>query len=154
MRILGLDLGTFTGYATSDTDAGTFDLGPRSHESNGMRLVKFRASMRDLIRLSNPDMIAFENAAYQPGGNGAAVVYGELLGVLKVLCHDAGIDYHGYSAATVKKLATGKGNANKEAMVAAARAKWPDLQIVDDNMADALWIRECAMREYGGANYE
>jgi len=32
--------------------------------------------------------------------------------------------------------------------VAAAKAKWPDKDIVDDNAADALWILDLAQEEY------
>ena len=35
-------------------------------------------------------------------------------------------------------------------MVEAARVKWPDVEIVDDNMADALWLLDLAKSELGG----
>lgn len=149
MIVLGIDLGTHTGWALSDAEAGTWDLKPRSHESNGMRLVKFRASLSEVIEKGHVTHVAFEDAAFQPGGNGAAVVYGELLGMLKVVCHDMGVEYQGFKAATIKKFATGKGNANKNLMETAAAKRWPDLVITDDNMADALWIRELALKEWG-----
>jgi hypothetical protein len=62
--------------------------------------------------------------------------------------HD--IQYQGVPVGTVKKHATGKGNSNKDAMVEAARSKWPDIDIKDDNQADALWIWDWAQNEYGG----
>ena len=47
---------------------------------------------------------------------------------------------------TLKKFATGKGNANKAMMIAAAIKKYPDQDVQDDNHADALhllaWGRE------------
>ena len=34
-------------------------------------------------------------------------------------------------------------------MLRAARAKWPDANIKDDNQADALWLWDWAREEYG-----
>ena len=41
---------------------------------------------------------------------------------------------------TLKKFATGRGNAQKHEMVAAAKSEWPHLDICDDNIADALHL--------------
>jgi len=41
---------------------------------------------------------------------------------------------------TIKKFATGKGNADKDLMLAAAAANYQDQNIADDNQADALHI--------------
>ena len=43
---------------------------------------------------------------------------------------------------------TGNGNASKEAMVACARKRWPQVTILDDNQADALLLWQMAMLEY------
>jgi Holliday junction resolvasome RuvABC endonuclease subunit len=45
----------------------------------------------------------------------------------------------------LKKWATGKGNASKKAVFEAARVRWPDIRIQDDNQADALWILDAAI---------
>ena|SRR5579885_2366949 len=149
MNIAGLDIGTHAGWATAH-DAGTWNLTPRSHESSGIRLLKFRASLTELIRLAHLDLIGYEDAGFlAKAGASAAVVYGELLGVLKTVCEDMHVQYVGFKPAAIKKLATGKGNANKEQMLTAARRQWPGLTIPDDNTADALWTREAAVREYG-----
>ena len=44
----------------------------------------------------------------------------------------------------IKKFATGKGNADKETMVLAARRRWPvwKREKYDHNEADARWIAE------------
>ena len=49
----------------------------------------------------------------------------------------------------VKKLATGKGNAKKVAMLAAANERWRlQLGPKDENAADARWIAEAAAVEF------
>jgi Holliday junction resolvasome RuvABC endonuclease subunit len=49
---------------------------------------------------------------------------------------------------TIKKHATGKGNASKEEMIAAARAK--GFNPTDDNQADALMLLCFAIEQEGG----
>lgn len=57
------------------------------------------------------------------------------------------VSYRGYSPAEIKKHATGKGNAGKPMMLAAAVRKWPDWS-GDDNEADARWLVDLAMKKY------
>ena len=51
--------------------------------------------------------------------------------------------YQGVPVGTIKKYATGKGNANKAAMIAAMQAL--GFQPADDNEADALALLHWAM---------
>jgi Holliday junction resolvasome RuvABC endonuclease subunit len=53
------------------------------------------------------------------------------------------IPYSGVPVGTIKKHATGKGNANKEAMIAAAVAM--GYRPADDNEADALALLHLVM---------
>jgi Holliday junction resolvasome RuvABC endonuclease subunit len=57
-----------------------------------------------------------------------------------------GIPYQGVPVGSIKKHATGKGNASKEMMIAAAKAR--GFRPADDNEADALailhWVIEGA----------
>src|SRR5690606_30850313 len=86
-----------------------------------------------------------------PKMQGALVVQAQLQAIIVAFCEDQGIDYRGYSPSEIKKHATGKGNASKEDMLSAARAKWPQVAIADDNQADALWLLDLANQEYGRA---
>jgi Holliday junction resolvasome RuvABC endonuclease subunit len=58
------------------------------------------------------------------------------LAVLTAFCEEHVISYQGVPVGTIKRHATGKGNADKAAMLAAIRAKGytPD----DENEADAI----------------
>ena len=59
-----------------------------------------------------------------------------------------GVPYDGVPVGTIKRHATGKGNADKEAMIAAARAR--GFSPADDNEADAIAILFWALETGGG----
>jgi len=59
-----------------------------------------------------------------------------------------GITWLGVPVGTIKRHATGKGNADKEAMVVAARAR--GFSPADDNEADAIAILHWAIETNGG----
>ena len=72
-------------------------------------------------------------------------MYGGFLSHLQEYCDNLSVNipYAGIPVGTLKKYATGKGNAGKPAMIAAACAKgW---EPVDHNEADALWILDYAV---------
>lgn len=145
MRILALDPATNCGWAHSDGAAGTWDLSVRRDESSGMRLIRLRGKLNDFFGMT--DLVVFEAARNcAPRMQGALVVQAELQGVIKLWCEANKIEYRGFSPSEIKKHATGKGNANKEAMVAFARLKWPEFK-GDDNEADARWILDFAQNQ-------
>lgn len=156
MKILALDLGTKTGWAYSEGGSGVWDLAPRRHESQGMRGIKFSQSLRSYTGLV--DLIVYEEVARHLGTH-AAHVYGGLLIVLQMFCEEQKIDYQGVPVGTIKKFATGKGNANKEAMIGAALHLMHDNGIiieasrkVDNNEADAYCLLKYAEQQHAGAN--
>lgn len=149
MNILALDPATKCGWATR-TASGTWDLSVRRDESTGMKLIRLRGKLTEMHRMEPIDLIAFEAARHcAPGMQGALVSQAELQGVVKLWCEENVVQYRGYSPSEVKKHATGKGNANKEKMLAAAQAKWPGAAFVDDNEIDARWILDLATKEVG-----
>ncbi len=60
-----------------------------------------------------------------------------------------GIPYEGVPVGKIRRHATGKGNAPKEAMIAATRAR--GFSRADDNEADAIAILLWAVETCGGA---
>jgi len=152
LKILALDPATKCGFAHSCGVAGTWDLSVRRDESAGMRLVRLRGKLGELQRDVGVDLVVFEAARHASARmGGAVVVQAELQSVIKVWCHDVGLDYRGYSPSEVKKHATGKGNADKKAVIAVARKRWPGLsREVDDNEVDARWLLDLAVRDLGG----
>lgn len=144
MNILAIDPSTHCGFAHSCGASGTWDLSVRRDESAGMRLIRFRSKFVEALR--GVDLVVFEAARHAaPKMQGPLVVQAEIQGVLKVVCEERGMQYRGYSPAEIKKHATGKGNASKDAVLEAARNRWP--HVADDNEADALWLLDLATKE-------
>jgi Holliday junction resolvasome RuvABC endonuclease subunit len=142
VKILALDVATHCGWAISNTIYGVWDLTPKRDESMGMRLIRFRAKLNEIVASEKIDLIVFE----RPAGfhKGAIIVQSELQGILKAFCEDNKINYRAYSASEIKKFATGKGNANKDKMKEAAAKKY-NYPGDDDNEADALHLLNLAI---------
>lgn len=158
--ILAIDPGTQCGWAVRAPDgsyvSGVWDLAVKRHESPGMRFIRLRAHLNDLARAYGSFLVAYEEVRNHKGVS-AAHIYGGIIATVQAWCAEAKMEHVGIPVGTVKKRATGKGNANKDAMVRAAHQKWlPNVAVgsaltMDDNEADARWIAETAWGEYGGA---
>jgi Holliday junction resolvasome RuvABC endonuclease subunit len=81
------------------------------------------------------DSVYFEEVRRHVGVD-AAHAYGGFLATLTAWCEHHQIPYQGVPVGTIKKHATGKGNASKDDMIAAIRLR--GFQPTDDNEADAL----------------
>jgi Holliday junction resolvasome RuvABC endonuclease subunit len=139
---IGLDLATTTGWSSTASgvvQSGTISFKGSRFEGGGMRFLRFRRWLRELLEIEKPEVIYYEEVRRHMSTD-AAHIHGGLLAVLQSEAEDKGIPYLGIPVGTIKKTATGKGNATKAMMVKAARAQWPDQTITDDNQADALWI--------------
>lgn len=141
-NILALDIATNTGWKTK-TASGVWNLKPNRGESEGMRVVRFKSKVKELITLENIDLISYERPA---GMHKASImVASEMVGVLKDLCIELNIDLACYSASEIKKFATGKGNAKKDAMIDAA--KQLGFNPKDDNEADAIHLYNLTVKD-------
>ena len=150
--ILALDLGTTTGWALRGHDGlittGTASFRPGRFDGGGMRYLRFTNWLTEIDRLSGPvEAIWFEEVR-RHAGTDAAHVFGGLLATLTTWAELRGIPYEGVPVGTIKRFATGKGNANKDAMIAAARAR--GFSPADDNEADAIAILMWAIETKGG----
>ena len=148
LRILAIDPATLCGYAHTAGVSGTWDLSVKKDESSGMRLIRLRAALAKVKKEHGVDLLVLEVARNSKFGN-AVKIAGQIQGVIEVWAIDNNVDYRGYSPKEIKHHATGNGNADKDAMVAAAKKKWPKVKIVDNNHADALWVLDFALTEYG-----
>ncbi|CAM4201467.1 hypothetical protein [Palleronia rufa] len=150
--ILALDLGTTTGWALRGFDGlvttGTASFKPGRYDGGGMRYLRFTNWLTELDRLSGPvGTIWFEEVRRQAGTD-AAHVYGGLMASLTSWAELRGIPYEGVPVGTIKRHAIGKGNAPKQAMIDAARAR--GFNPADDNEADAIAILHWAIETQGG----
>ncbi len=146
MKILAIDPATTTGWACNDPRShGTWDLRVKSDESDGMRLIRLEAKLTMFNLTDSVELITFE----RPGGKFVKPIMtqSELIGMIKTFCHKNGIQYRAYSSTEIKRHATGKGNCNKQAMIAAARERL-GYEGSDDNEADALWLLDLTEQDY------
>jgi len=142
MSIVGLDLSlTATGYASA-TRVATIKTATRGTH----RLLELRAKILQLVIGDVADLVVIEDYAFH--GQGAhSHELGELGGVIRLALFEAHIEFVTVIPSTLKKFATGKGNASKEEMlVAAVRAGAP---VSTNNEADAWWLRAAGCQHYG-----
>ena len=150
--ILALDLGTTTGWAIRGFDglitSGTVSFKPSRYDGGGMRYLRFTNWLTEIDRLSGPIEAIYFEEVRRHAGTDAAHVFGGLLAVLTSWGELRGVPYQGVPVGTIKKHATGKGNANKQAMIDAARKR--GFNPADDNEADAIAILLWAIETQGG----
>jgi Holliday junction resolvasome RuvABC endonuclease subunit len=147
-KILALDVATHCGWAVDKNVFGVWDFSAKRDESAGMRLIRLRSKLHEIIPAENVTLVVFE----RPAGfyKSSLIVESELVGQVKTVCEELKIPYRGYSATEIKKYATGKGNASKALMISAARERL-GYTGEDDNEADALWLLELAKFDYNAA---
>jgi hypothetical protein len=150
--LLALDLGTATGRALRAPNglitSGTVSFRASRYDGGGMRYLRFTNWLTELDQLSGPIAAIWHEEVRRHAGTDAAHVYGGLMATLTAWAELRGVPYAGVPVGTIKIHATGKGNAPKEAMIAAARAR--GFHPADDNEADAIAILHWALETRGG----
>ena len=109
-----------------------------------MRYLLFSRFLGKLIDMVDSPEVYYEEVR-RHAGTTAAHGYGGLVGEIGRLCELRSIPYAGVPVGTIKKHATGKGNAGKPVMIAAAEKRWSVDCDGDDNRADALCILSWAL---------
>lgn len=145
--ILALDLGTTTGWALrpieGDMAHGFVSFRPQRFEGGGMRFLRFKRWLSEIYSTTNDIHAVYFEEVRRHVGVDAAHVYGGLMATLTTWCEHRNIPYKGVPVGTIKKHATGKGNAGKDDVIAAMRAKGHP--VTDDNEADALALLHWAI---------
>src|SRR5690606_19880243 len=110
--------------------------------------LRFRSWLDGLAAdAGGPDAVYFEEVR-RHAGTDAAHLYGGFLATLTAWCEQRGLAYEGVPVGTIKRHVTGKGNADKAAVLAAIRAR--GFAATDDNEADAIAILLWAIETGGG----
>ena len=148
--LLAIDLGTQTGWALQTREgtivSGSESFKPGRFEGGGMRFLRFKRWLTEIKHsVDGLDAVYFEEVRRHAGVD-AAHAYGGFMGQLTAWCEHHQIPYQGVPVGTIKKHATGKGNASKEDMIAAARRQGFDP--ADDNEADALALLAWAIAQH------
>ena len=145
--VVAMDLGMRTGWAIRQVDgaiaSGMSEFRPGRFQGGGMAFLRFKSWLEELHRTSGPiDAVFFEEVRRHLGTT-AAHIYGGFLAHLTAWCVQRGVAYEGVPVGTIKRHVTGKGNAGKDAVIAAVKAM--GFEPNDDNEADALAILSWAL---------
>ncbi len=150
--LLALDLGTTTGWAMALPDggivSGTVSFRPSRYDGGGIRYLRFRAWLEGIAE-DTPGIAAihFEEVRRHLSTD-AAHVHGGLLATMTAWCEEQAVAYQGVPVGTIKRFITGRGNADKAAVMSAVRER--GYSPVDDNEADAIAILLWALETQGG----
>jgi hypothetical protein len=148
--ILALDLGQTTGWAVRTPDgvitSGTAEFKPGRHEGGGMGYLRFRRWLEEMRATCGVAEVVYEEVAAHRGV-AASHAYGGFLAHLTAWAEARQIPYAGVPVGTIKRHVTGRGNADKDAVIAAVRALGFDP--ADDNEADALALLDWALKTGG-----
>jgi len=152
--ILAIDLGTTTGWALRSRDghiiSGSESFKPQRFEGGGMRFLRFKRWLTEIKQCADGlDAVYFEEVRRHVSTD-AAHAYGGFLATLTVWCEHHKIPYQGVPVGTIKRHMTGKGNASKDAMMAAVRALGH--RPADDNEADALALLDLVAKHHDPDN--
>jgi hypothetical protein len=150
--ILALDLGTTTGWAVRNSRCrilhGTAEFRPSRFEGGGMRYLRFGNWLDQTLEITGGVDAVYYETVRRHLGTDAGHVYGGLLATLTSWCEAQSIPYSGVPVGTWKRHACGKGNADKQAVISAMRAR--GFEPSDDNEADAIAILLWALETNGG----
>lgn len=146
---LTLDLASTTGWAIrhqGHIESGTWDITPRRGDSPGMRYVNLRTRLNTML-VAFPDLrIVYYEQAHHRGGAATEYAIG-CITLVQAWCAEHGIEHGARHTATIKRSATGKGNAGKGEVIEAMRRAGH--KPADDNEADALALMYLVVSEMG-----
>ena len=145
--ILALDLGQRTGWAVRSRDgaiaSGVQEFHPGRFEGGGMIWLRFRAWLQEIDETSGGVGVVVFEEVRRHLGTAAGHAYGGYLAHLTAWAEANSIPYQGVPVGTIKRHIAGKGNADKQAVIAAVRAL--GFSPADDNEADALALLDWAI---------
>ena len=140
--VVGLDLSiTATGVALADGTVETLSTKPKDGDR---RLITIANELFEGVG-NGTDLVVIEGPVVR---SSAAGVIGMVHGAVRSMLLGYGTPYAIVPPATLKKYATGKGNADKTAM-ALALYKRTGLEFDDDNQVDAWWLRAAGLHHLG-----
>lgn len=147
LNILAIDIGTTTGWALGMRDgalhSGSESFAPRRNDGPGQRWLKFSAWLGERARQAGEIHVVYYEKVRRHAGTTAAHVYGGFEAHLQAWADRNRIRLVGVPVSVIKKSWTGRGNANKDAMMAEAKRR--GIKVVDDNHCDARALLDYAI---------
>jgi crossover junction endodeoxyribonuclease RuvC len=136
-------VGTGAGAGAGDkanylVTSGTISFKNDRFQGGGMRYLRFRNWLDEMHQRSGGLTAVYFEEVRRHLGVDAAHVYGGFLATLTAWCEAMphGLPYQSVPVSHIKRQVTGKGNASKQEVISAVKAK--GYQPQDDNEADAL----------------
>lgn len=151
MNLLAIDPGTHCGWASlsnGHVESGVHDFALGRGDSPGMRFLRFRNWLADMLTMTKPGRVIYERA-HMRGGFATDLLVG-LTTRIQEMCAEKGIECEAIHSATLKKGVTGSGRADKGAIMRVMSEEF-GRKITDDNEADALGLLWMAMKEDANA---
>lgn len=145
MRVVALDPSlSATGVADSAAPDRPFTIAPPQGLRGPARLFWIQKQVRQAC--AGADLVVIEG--YSHGSKYQTHALGELGGVIRLTIWCMNIRYADVPPPVRMKVATGKGQAKKEHVLAEAIQRL-GYQGHDNNEADALWLLQLALHHYG-----
>jgi hypothetical protein len=149
--VLSLDLGQKTGWAVRNADgaiaSGTTEFKPGRFEGGEMIYLRFRAWLKEVDETAGGVGPVYFEEVRSHRGVAAAHVYGGFLAYLTPQAEMNNMLHAGVPVGPIKRHVTGRGIADKDAVIAAVRRLGFDA--ADHNEADALALFHRALRNGG-----
>ncbi|NDV63924.1 hypothetical protein [Bacteroides sp. 224] len=148
-NVLGLDIATHTGYYSTH-GSGTWDFSESMRRNNNKQHKAFRDTLIEFITNHNIKVIVAEdvNCGRSSKEFASSRKLSEFRGILFEICDSLDLPEPIFlNLRTVKKWATGNGNADKKMMVDFCKTRWKT-NPVDDNEADATHIFMYYIRKF------
>ena len=145
--ILAIDPGTHCGWASfhkGHIESGVHDFALGRGDSPGMRFLRFRNWLADILTMSAPQLVVYERPHLR-GGYATDLLVGFVTRIQEA-CAERGIECEAVHSATLKKGVTGSGRADKGAVMRVVSEEF-GRKVTDDNEADALGLLWIAMKE-------
>jgi Holliday junction resolvasome RuvABC endonuclease subunit len=134
VRVVGLDL-SMTATGICEADGTTRTVRFTSDTAGDARLVHIAGTAG--VACIGADLVVIEDL---PTHAMAAGITGMVHGAVRADLISEGVPYVLITPATLKKYATGRGNAGKPEMAVALFKRF-GLELTDDNQVDAFWLR-------------
>ena len=145
MNLLAIDPGTKCGWASfcqGHVESGVHEFALGRGDSPGMRFLRFRNWLADIIAMTKPELVTYERA-HMRGGFATDLLVGFTTRIQE-MCAEKGIEYEAVHSATLKKSTCGSGRADKSMMVKVASERFGKV-VTSDDEADALNMLWMAM---------
>jgi crossover junction endodeoxyribonuclease RuvC len=148
MRFVGIDPSTKTGLVILEDNKVHTAVEITSKEKRDPH--RFMDIAKTVMKyITEHDVICIEGFSYSSRGAGVSVQYG-IGWILRAELIKAGLNYYEVPPSSVKKFATGKGNAKKDELVLPIYKRW-GFEHESDNVRDAFVLAQIAQALLGQA---